>query len=667
MPLFTQPSADGAPRPRRRRLLRLLATTWLTATLAIVDADSYAAGTSAGPETTRVTVDDVRVLHQMEDRGDPALRERLSSTVRRLDPNDAPTLIIDVFLAFAQMRYSDGASDTVIPSVERALELARAIGDEQRIAALDALAGEMQFAMVRSPESRRRIEGAITKLRTLGKPRDLARELAAYAMLLPDINEYALAMRLSNEAVRLVAFEPDPLSAVVFSVLYAQVEMLRLVGDADAALSSAKTLLARAERSINSEFIGFAQHSLARTLRNQGQKTRAAELLDSCFQRALASGNVWEQFISSIERVELALEMQSFADARKGIDRIAPLRDKIDDPLTRAQFDLFAASVLAHEGRKVEGRASFVKAKKQLDAYGEHPMHSYLATAESDVLASEGRLAEALNAMRKASALRIERDRVSNLKVLAAQADLHRLSEREMREAKLAQEARLNDARVEAVEQRLLNQRLTVAVAVLATVIAAMLAGWQVLRARRFRRRAEHDALTGALSRSAIEVKAATAFAFAKRTGQPLSLMIFDMDNLKWINDSFGHARGDLALKTVVRAISSVLKDDTPVARWGGDEFVVLLPNTPLAAAESLREQAEAEIRNALHRAEISNGSCSAGVASLGAQDATYEDILARADAALYAAKATSKRTAVAMSIAPTEREIESAVLLKKA
>ncbi|HNY48256.1 MAG TPA: hypothetical protein PKN64_14970, partial [Casimicrobium sp.] len=342
------------------------------------------------PAASRVNVEDVRKLHQLEDRGDPALRETLTATLNRLEVDDPPAIILDVFLAFAQMRYSDGASDTVVPSVESMLHLARVVGDDLRAASLDALAGEMQFAMVRSPESQRRIEGAISKLRMLGRPRELARELAAYAMLLPDINEYALAMRLSNEAVRLVAAEPDPLTSLVFSVLYAQAEMLRLVGDADAALSSAKALVARAERSINSEFIGFAQHSLARTLRNQGQKERAADLLDSCFHRALTAGNVWEQFVSSIERVELALEMGAYADARRSINRVAALRDKIDDPLTRVQFDLFAASVLANEGRKAEARASLTRAKTQLATFGEHPMHAYVAAAESDVLAGEG-------------------------------------------------------------------------------------------------------------------------------------------------------------------------------------------------------------------------------------------------------------------------------------
>ncbi len=638
----------------------------MTVSASVLDA-SAANVTAKGQTSERVTPDDVRRLRQMEDRGDPALRQTLVSTLMRLDASDPPTLIIDVFLAFAQMRYSDGASDTVIPSVERMLTLARTIGDDVRAASLDALAGEMQFAMVRSPESRRRIEGAIAKLRVVGRPADLARELAAYAMLLPDINEFALATRLSNEAVRLVAFEPDPLSSHVFSVLYAQAEMLRMIGDADAALSSAKSLVARAERGINSEFIGFAQHSLARTLRSQGNKARAAGLLDSCYQRAVAAGNVWEQFISAIERAELALEMGAFADARRALDRMTPLRDKIDDPLTRTQYDLFAASVLAHEGRKAEARAKLTQAKKQLTEFGEHPMHAYVAAAESDVLASEGRTAEALDVMRKAAALRIERARESNLKVLAAQADLHRLSERELRETKLAQDARLHEVRAEAVEQRLLNQRLTVVVAVLATIIAAMLAFWQVVRARRFRRRADHDGLTGALSRSAIEVKAAATFAAARRNVQPLSLLMFDMDNLKWINDSFGHARGDAALKVVVRAITATLPEGVAVARWGGDEFVALLPDVTKADSEGLRDQVADAIGQALLHAGFTNTGCSAGVATMTAQDASYDDLLARADVALYEAKAANKKASTAREAdaAAVERASDSETIQK--
>lgn len=91
----------------------------------------------------------------------------------------------------------------------------------------------------------------------------------------------------------------------------------------------------------------------------------------------------------------------------------------------------------------------------------------------------------------------------------------------------------------------------------------------------------------------------------------------------------------------------------------------MLLPNTALAAAEGLRDQAVTAIRDALVRADIPNGACSVGVASLAARDTTYDDVLARADAALYAAKAVDKRANVAMSITPPVRGVDATALQK--
>ena len=106
--------------------------------------------------------------------------------------------------------------------------------------------------------------------------------------------------------------------------------------------------------------------------------------------------------------------------------------------------------------------------------------------------------------LRDALNLRVESERQLQRGVLAAQSDLHRFSEREFREKQLEQEARLRETQLEATEQRLLNQRLIVAVVALAALLAGSVAVWQLQRARRFRRRADTDSLTGVLSRSAI-------------------------------------------------------------------------------------------------------------------------------------------------------------------
>ena len=101
---------------------RAMARHWLSsgvrvafALAALVALTGEAGAQNARQAAARVNVEDVRKLHQMEDRGDPALRATLTATLNRLEVDDPPAIILDVFLAFAQMRYSDGASDTVIP------------------------------------------------------------------------------------------------------------------------------------------------------------------------------------------------------------------------------------------------------------------------------------------------------------------------------------------------------------------------------------------------------------------------------------------------------------------------------------------------------------------------------------------------------------------------
>jgi len=151
---------------------------------------------------------------------------------------------------------------------------------------------------------------------------------------------------------------------------------------------------------------------------------------------------------------------------------------------------------------------------------------------------------------------------------------------------------------------------------------------------------AEHDHLTGALSRRAFFGLAERVHAHAQREGDALSLLIFDVDHFKTINDTYGHAVGDQVLADLVARIDAVLRGET-CARLGGEEFAVLLPRTDADAAVGLAD----ELRRALERAGVPESAgvtvrytVSVGVASLDAGE-TLAGLLQRADAALYAAK----------------------------
>jgi diguanylate cyclase (GGDEF)-like protein/PAS domain S-box-containing protein len=161
----------------------------------------------------------------------------------------------------------------------------------------------------------------------------------------------------------------------------------------------------------------------------------------------------------------------------------------------------------------------------------------------------------------------------------------------------------------------------------------------------RLRELAMHDELTGLYNRRHFIELAESEFARVRRTGTPLSLAMVDIDHFKRVNDFFGHAVGDLALKELASAMRETLRGSDVPARFGGEEFVLLLTDTPLEGALSVTER----LRERVGRSEVMAGqdrvarfTISAGVAELAAGE-TFESLLARADEALYRAKAEGR------------------------
>ena len=130
--------------------------------------------------------------------------------------------------------------------------------------------------------------------------------------------------------------------------------------------------------------------------------------------------------------------------------------------------------------------------------------------------------------------------------------------------------------------------------------------------------------------------------ALARRHDHPLALFILDADKFKNINDSHGHPVGDQVLQALVRAIGGGLRQSDVFGRLGGEEFGLLLPQTPPAGAHQLGQrllQAVRQVRLPLAQGELSF-SVSIGASLLAGPGDDLEAMMHRADAALYAAKA---------------------------
>jgi diguanylate cyclase (GGDEF)-like protein len=150
------------------------------------------------------------------------------------------------------------------------------------------------------------------------------------------------------------------------------------------------------------------------------------------------------------------------------------------------------------------------------------------------------------------------------------------------------------------------------------------------------------DDLTGLLNRRALNLALRDALHRCAEVGSPIALAVVDQDGLKQINDAHGHAAGDRAIIAVARALSAVRRSTDVVVRQGGDEFVVLMPNTTIEGAQRMLQRAESELLHhpiELEKAVVGPVRISFGIASCDASATTAEALLAAADAALYEMK----------------------------
>lgn len=161
------------------------------------------------------------------------------------------------------------------------------------------------------------------------------------------------------------------------------------------------------------------------------------------------------------------------------------------------------------------------------------------------------------------------------------------------------------------------------------------------------RHAATHDTLTGLHNRRYGEQLIEDAIAKADATGEPLNLLMCDIDHFKQVNDRFGHPIGDQVLSSTARILSQSVRGRDAVIRWGGEEFVILLDACPRASAIELAERIRLRLHQHRH-AEVGRVTLSLGLATRTA-DEPMAALIGRADAALYTAKRSGRnRLAVA-------------------
>jgi diguanylate cyclase len=159
------------------------------------------------------------------------------------------------------------------------------------------------------------------------------------------------------------------------------------------------------------------------------------------------------------------------------------------------------------------------------------------------------------------------------------------------------------------------------------------------------------DPLTGIYNRRAYDFRIEEELKRFHRYGNIFAVIILDVDRFKRINDQYGHNVGDLCLKELINRIKPLFREADFLARFGGEEFVVLLPETRIDGAAGVAEKLRKLIEKTdfLHKGEPVKVTISLGVTEVRQEDTTYEPLFERADRAMYQAKETGRNRVVTL------------------
>jgi diguanylate cyclase (GGDEF)-like protein len=155
------------------------------------------------------------------------------------------------------------------------------------------------------------------------------------------------------------------------------------------------------------------------------------------------------------------------------------------------------------------------------------------------------------------------------------------------------------------------------------------------------------DELTGLNNRRAFNKMLEAETRKATRYDRPFSVLMLDADDLKTVNDEFGHAVGDKLIVTIAGVINESLRKADILARYGGDEFVAILTETPLERAAEVAERIRASVENTSFSADGKRvaSTISVGISCYSKEAEDEEEIMARADRKLYESKDKGKNT----------------------
>lgn len=516
---------------------------------------------------------------------------------------------------------------------------------------------------------------------------ELLQTAGALAMYL---NDYQTAEQHLTQARQLVAQTEDQKLQIEVELQVGWLFILK--EDIEQAFSILPKTYERAQQLGDQETIGSAESILGSIYSFIGDEEQATEHLQKSVAIAKAEGLVYSELIDSYNLALSLVNQKRFDEALVAYDSMLKLSEQTAD-LRNIYFAYFGIAMV-HSAKK-----DFDMALKYIDKSAEYlfavedAVHNFDAHNErAYLLAKTGQGTVALKELEKAEQVMKSQNleqshsvKLSYYNVLAvtykalkefekavqAQNDwidtyiAFRDEEREQKintlqvkfdtqkakleTALLQQQKELSEAAlVQATQHKQLQWTLIIVISVISFVLCVMLYR-QLQNRRMLHKMANTDSLTELYNRRFVFGEADKLFSQSQQHATALSVVMFDIDHFKAINDSYGHAAGDALLKHVAKISKQCLRDNDVLARIGGEEFLAVLNGVPTLRAQEIAERLRMLLDQTQVEIEGRMVHCTAsfGVASSGEDAKEFREVLQQADEALYQAKAQGRNQVV--------------------
>ena len=389
------------------------------------------------------------------------------------------------------------------------------------------------------------------------------------------------------------------------------------------------------------EAVDYTRHVRAMIMDDLGNHTLAQELYDSLLANAYKSGDKALISIILVEKAASLLQANKTAEAKSLLKEVEPMLDPSVDPYNWSLWHLFNAKADYADGNYESALAHVKSAEPRMSSQGNFRYLAWIQSIKAKTLAKLGdwqQAYEANVAYNNTQELLASKLREQNTTRMRIEFDAAR---KEVENKTLKAEQTVQQARLQSLEER---KRWQAVVIILSLILLTLILIWayrQFRRARLMHSMAMTDELTRLPNRRSIQAKALQAMNAAREAKTPMSLLVFDVDYFKRINDTWGHEAGDRVLQKISTAAQLTMRKHDCVGRTGGEEFMVVLPDSTLDGAAAIAQRL-CDCIAAIDMKEIDDNlvvTISSGVAQLSDIDTTLSLLTQRADNALYRAK----------------------------